>query len=226
MTAVLDSIDKARVDQCICLGDVVGYNASPNECVQLVRDRNIPTVCGNHDAVACGIEEPWGFNPVALAASLWTREHLTQENAQWLRDLGDMQKTEHFIAVHGSPGDRDCYLFTWEDVLDHFEYLRTNDRLLCFFGHTHSPGIYASDGMYTVDEDGTFPLRGGKAFFINPGSVGQPRDGDPRASFGLLDTEAGLFELVRVEYDIGGAADRIVANNLPPFLAERLFLGR
>jgi diadenosine tetraphosphatase ApaH/serine/threonine PP2A family protein phosphatase len=224
--AVLANIDTIGVDKTICLGDVVGYNASPNECVELVRARNIDTICGNHDAVACGKEEPWGFNPVALAAALWTREALTEESHEWLRSLPDTREFDDFLAVHGSPDDRDCYMLTWEHVIPHVSLLQEKKYDLCFFGHTHSPGIFAADGMYTVDENSKFPLGQGKLFFINPGSVGQPRDGDPRAAFGILDTEKREFELVRVEYPVREAANRIIEKGLPQVLADRLFLGR
>lgn len=210
----------------VCLGDVVGYNASPNECADRMRARQIPTICGNHDAVACGLEEPWGFNPIALSAALWTREHLSPTNLQWIKELPDYFEFDDFIGVHGAPSDRDSYLFSWEDVLPHMTFLEEKNRTLCFFGHTHSPGIFSTDGVYTVDDESKFDLAGGKRFFINPGSVGQPRDGDPRAAFGLLDTEKNEYELVRVEYPIQAAAERIISEGLPRFLAERLFLGR
>jgi diadenosine tetraphosphatase ApaH/serine/threonine PP2A family protein phosphatase len=225
LTAALEKIDQVGADQIVCLGDVVGYNGSPNECVEIVRGRDIPTLCGNHDAVACGLEEPWGFNPIALSAALWTREHLTQDNLRWLRELPDTREFEAFLAVHGSPIDRDSYLFSWEDVLPHMAYLDDKSYTLCFFGHTHSPGIFSGDGVYSLDDQSKFSL-GGKKFFINPGSVGQPRDGDPRAAFGLLDTEKQEYELVRVVYPIQQTAERIIAQGLPSFLAERLFLGR
>ena len=223
---VLARIDELAIDHIVCLGDVVGYNAKPNECADLIQERDIPCICGNHDAVACGLEEPWGFNPVALSAALWTREALTEANNNWLKELPDTRVFDDFVIVHGSPYDRDFYMFTWEDVLPHMDYLQEVDRSLCFFGHTHSPGIFAADGVYTVDSDSQFVLGNGKAFFINPGSVGQPRDGDPRAAFGVFDTKAKQYELVRVEYDIQKAADDITESGLPPFLAERLFLGR
>ena len=226
LEATLRRIEGLAVDQVVCLGDVVGYNANPNECVDRVREMHIPTVCGNHDAVACGIEEPWGFNPVALHAALWTRDQLSEGNLAWLKELPDSIKFEHFLAAHGSPMDRDCYLFTWEDVVRHLPFLEEQGYRLCFFGHTHSPGIFATDGLYTVDSDSKFDLGGTKTFFINPGSVGQPRDGDPRAAFGLYDSEKNEYEQVRVEYDIRKAADRIVEAGLPSFLGERLFLGR
>jgi len=224
--AVLEVIRGRGADQIVCLGDVVGYNANPNECVDLVRELEIPTICGNHDAVACGLEEPWGFNPIALSAALWTRDHLREDNHRWLKGLEVNRTFEHFVAAHGSPTDRDCYLFSWEDVIPHFQFLEQRERKLCFFGHTHCPGIYASDGVYTVDEESRFALNDDKAFFINPGSAGQPRDGDRRASFGLYDSDAGVYELVRVEYDVARAADKVIAAGLPSFLAERLSLGR
>ncbi len=224
--AVLRAIDALSPDQIVCLGDVVGYNASPNVCADMVREMNIPTICGNHDAVACSLEEPWGFNPVALAAAVWTRESLTEANHTWLRSLPDARVHEHFVAVHGSPFDRDFYMFNWEDVLPHMEYLKEVDRDVCFFGHTHTPGIFAADGVYTIDDDSRFTLEEGKSYFINPGSVGQPRDSDPRAAFGVYDSDSRVYELVRIEYDIAAAQEDILAEGLPDFLADRLALGR
>jgi diadenosine tetraphosphatase ApaH/serine/threonine PP2A family protein phosphatase len=226
LSAVLERIDALGVDQIVCLGDVVGYNASPDECIDIIRERNVPTLCGNHDAVACGLEEPWGFNPVALAAALWTREHIRAENIEWLKSLPDSLDFDTFLAVHGSPSSRDTYLFTWEDVSRFMPILEDQDRRVCFFGHTHSPGIYSSDGVYAIDEDGVFILGENKRFFINPGSVGQPRDGDARAAFGTYDTSKGEFRQFRVGYDVKSAADRVVNAGLPRFLAERLSLGR
>jgi diadenosine tetraphosphatase ApaH/serine/threonine PP2A family protein phosphatase len=237
LTAVLEHIDAAGVDQIICLGDVVGYNANPNECVELMRERDVPTICGNHDAVACGISEPWGFNPVALHAAMWTREALSEDNLQWLRKLPDTMRfggdgAPYFLAVHGSPTNRDTYMFGWEDVLAHLDYLREQECKLCFFGHTHCPGIFSTDGVYTVDDDSRFVLNGddqgepNREFFINSGSVGQPRDGDPRAAYGLLDTGSLEYELVRVPYPVDEASSRIMDTGLPQFLAERLYQGR
>jgi len=226
LTVVLEKIDALRADEIVCLGDVVGYNATPNECIDILRKRNIVTLCGNHDAVACGLEEPWGFNPIALAAALWTREALTEQNLRWLQCLPDSKLFDNFLAVHGAPGNRNTYLFSWEDIFVHIPFLEEQHRSLCFFGPTHCPGIFSTDGVYTVDSDSRFALGEGKRFFINPGSVGQPRDSDPRAAFGLLDTETREFEQVRVSYPIKQAADRIIAAGLPHFLSERLYLGR
>jgi diadenosine tetraphosphatase ApaH/serine/threonine PP2A family protein phosphatase len=224
--AVLEQIDSIGVDQIVCLGDVVGYNANPNECCDIMRERNIPTICGNHDAVACGLEEPWGFNPVALHAAMWTRDNLREDNLEWLRGLPDTQKFEHFLAVHGSPTNRNSYLFTWEDILPHVNYVESQHTKLCFFGHTHTPGIFSTDGAYEFDENGSFTIEDSKMYFVNLGSVGQPRDGDPRAAFGIYDSDTNSFRIVRINYPVKQAADKVSEAGLPTFLAERLFLGR
>jgi predicted phosphodiesterase len=224
--AVLEHIDRIGVDKIVCLGDVVGYNANPNECCDIIRERNIPSICGNHDAVACGLEEPWGFNPVALSAAMWTRENLRPDNLEWLRGLPDTRKFDSFLAVHGSPTNRNSYLFTWEDILPHIQFVESQQMKLCLFGHTHNPGIFSDDGAYAFDDQLKFKLTTSKLYFINPGSVGQPRDGDPRASFGILDTDTQEFQLVRINYPVKQAADKVTQAGLPTFLAERLFLGR
>jgi diadenosine tetraphosphatase ApaH/serine/threonine PP2A family protein phosphatase len=143
-----------------------------------------------------------------------------------LRNLPDSQKFDGFMAVHGSPTNRNSYLCTWEDVLPHMTYVEEQECKWCFFGHTHSPGIFSRDGVYTVDSDSRFVLGNGKTYFVNPGSVGQPRDGDPRASFGILDVEKKEYELLRLSYPVKQAAEKVTAAGLPAFLSERLFLGR
>ncbi len=224
--AVLKVIDDMGVDRIVHLGDVIGYNAAPNECCEIIRERNIPTILGNHDAVACHLEEPWGFNPVALEAALWTREHTDPDHLEWLRTLPDGLNFGAFAAVHGAPKNHNTYLFSWEDVLPHMYYLEEQNCDFCMVGHTHSPAIFSEDGVYTVDDDGRFELGNGKGFFINPGAVGQPRDGNPLAAFGLVDTDTRVFEQIRVPYPVEKAAKRILEAGLPTFLAERLALGR
>lgn len=223
---VLSRIEGAGVDRMVCLGDVVGYNANPNECADILRGRNIPTILGNHDAVACGLEEPWGFNPVALAAAMWTREQLSPANLEWLKSLPDALNFGSFVVVHGAPKNHNTYLFSWEDILPHLYFLEEQNCDICMMGHTHTPGIFSADGVYTVDDDSRFCLGDEKSFFVNPGSVGQPRDGDPRAAFGLLDTDTRMYEQVRVSYQVMKAANRVIEAGLPQFLAERLALGR
>ncbi len=227
LNTVLAAIDAMEdVENTICLGDVVGYNADPNTCVEILRDRDMLTILGNHDAVACGFEEPWNFNPVAMAAALWTRDALNDDNLNWLRTLPDMLKFEDFIAVHGAPDSRNTYMINWEDILPHLDFMRESECNLCIAGHTHSPAIFSDDGVYVVDDDNCFHIGDDKIFFINPGSVGQPRDGNPDAAFGLLDTEERVFEQIRIPYPVKKAQQRVLEAGLPQFLADRLALGR
>lgn len=223
---VFDRIDTLGVDRIVCLGDVVGYNANPNECVELLAERDILTILGNHDAVACGLEEPWGFNPVALAAAIWTRDHLSDAALDWLANLPDALNFGDFVAVHGAPKNHNTYLFSWEDVIPHAPFLDEQNCRLCFVGHTHTSAILSTDGTYHMDARGFFDLGESGMYFINPGSVGQPRDDDPRASFGVLDTEANSFKLERVAYPVNQAARRVIEAGLPQFLADRLAIGR
>ncbi len=227
LTVVLENIESRGADAIVCLGDLVGYNANPNECVEEIRRREIPCVMGNHDAVACGIEEPWGFNEVARHAAIWTRQTLTDDNIEFLRGTPENQRIqEEFLGVHGSPQDRDMYLFSWHEVYSQFPYLDSFGVRSCFFGHTHFPGIYNEEGLCSVDETGSFTLDSNGRFFINPGSVGQPRDNNPRAAYLMYDTDTMRVRFIRVEYDISKAADKILRSGLPKFLADRLVLGR
>lgn len=226
LEAVFNRVDSLGVDQVVCLGDVVGYNAEPNACVAMIAARNIQTILGNHDAVACGIEEPWGFNPVALAAALWTREQLDDDAMEWLRELPDTLNYGPFTAVHGAPKNHNIYLFSWEDTLPHLYFMDEQNCKVCFVGHTHTPAIFSTDGAYCFDEKGRFILEPDKEYFVNPGSVGQPRDENPSASFGLYNSDSRTFELVRTPYDVERASQRVRDANLPRFLAERLLMGR
>lgn len=226
LEVVLADIERVGVDRIVCLGDVVGYNAHPNECADIIRERGIPTIMGNHDAVACKLEEPWGFNPVAMQAAMWTRDQLSIKNLAWLQQLPMHLDTDDFIGVHGAPGDRDMYIFSWEDILPHVAFLQSSKKQLCMFGHTHMPGIFSADGAYSLDDENRFEVGDEKPFFINPGSVGQPRDGNPHAAYGLYDADSGVYEQKRVAYPVDAAFSAVVDAGLPPFLAERLRLGR
>lgn len=223
---VLERIDSLGVKTIVCLGDVVGYNATPNECVNVLAERDIQTILGNHDAVACGLEEPWGFNPVALTAAIWTREQLSDEAGEWLYSLPDSLNYGQFCCVHGAPKNHNVYLFAWEDTLPHKYFLEEQNCNICFMGHTHMPVVFAEEGPVPMSGKNRFELDPGKPYFINPGSVGQPRDENPAASFGLLNTDDLSYELVRVPYDAERASKRVRDAELPPFLAERLVLGR
>ncbi|MFC1735631.1 metallophosphoesterase family protein [Candidatus Hydrogenedentota bacterium] len=227
LETVIAEIDRRGIDVVVCLGDLVGYNANPNECVQIIRDREVPTVMGNHDIVACGLEEPLGFNPVAYAAALWTREGLTAGNTQYIQNLPDNRAfNDGLLAVHGAPSDRDTYLFTPDDTVEQFAILDNQGVELCFFGHTHFPCVFKENDGSLEHGFQTFTLEEGERYLINPGSVGQPRDSDAKASFVVFDAGNLALELVRLEYDIESAAAKIHESDLPDYLADRLALGR
>lgn len=226
--AVLDKLDAIAPDGIVCLGDVVGYNANPNEVIDLLREREIPTLMGNHDAAASGEEEPWFFNATAQAAIAWQRDRLRDDNRRWLKSLpAQISFEESFLAVHGSPESRDHYIMDWLDAMGQLEFLTNIRTRACFFGHSHLAGLFAEKGTRPSAESITrYSLTARNRYLINPGSVGQPRDGDPRAAFGLLETQTMTFEFHRVEYDRLLAARKIVDAGLPATLARRLDRGK
>jgi diadenosine tetraphosphatase ApaH/serine/threonine PP2A family protein phosphatase len=224
-------------DVVVNLGDIVGYGASPNEVIESSRQLGKLFVRGNHDKAACGLMEVTDFNPVAGMAALWTRDHLTPENLEWLRLLpqGPIQVDDALDAqfVHGSPIDEDEYLVTMRDAQEPLTY---SSVALTFFGHTHVQGgfcknsekgvmqpVYRSRDLRDICE---LKLDRETQYLINPGSVGQPRDSDWRAAFAMFDTEVYAIRFYRVPYDVQRAQQRILDANLPHRLAQRLALGR
>ena len=226
--AVFDELDRIAPDRIVCLGDLAGYNANPNEVIDIVNERQIWSVMGNHDAVACGLEEPWFFNSKAREAVEWHRKCLRRDNKQRLATaLEQMPFDDACLAVHGSPGNRDEYILDWLDAIRQFEFLNDTGIEVCFFGHSHHASIFSERGNSPPAETSKrYTLHAGNRYLINPGSVGQPRDSDPRAAFGLFDTDTRSFEFHRVEYDIDAAARKIVRAGLPVELARRLARGR
>ncbi len=225
-------------DCVVNLGDIVGYGASPNEVVERCRKMGDFLVRGNHDKAVCGLVDMDDFNPIAAEAVLWTRKQLTPDNLEWLKALpkGPMEMDEIPGAqfVNGSPLDEDEYLVTPRDAV---EPLIASQVGLTFFGHTHLQGSFALDkdellgthpAYQTVgnSEQSEFPLGADLRYMINPGSVGQPRDGDWRAAFGLFETESRLVTFCRTPYDLRSAQDRINHAGLPKRLATRLAAGR
>ncbi|MBI5233151.1 MAG: metallophosphoesterase family protein [Deltaproteobacteria bacterium] len=228
LVAVIERIDALEVNSIVCLGDIVGYNAQPNECVDMIRERGIPSVMGNHDARAGGLEEPDNFNPIAKRAVLWTRSRLSHENLRFLCGLPRMVRVQdRFAAVHGAIDDTDTYILGRCEIERNFKLLEGSGFLLCFFGHTHLSSVYSSDGMnLDMHTSGCVEIRQGLSYLINPGAVGQPRDGDPRASFLVYDSGKKLITFERVEYDIESASRNVIEAGLPKELASRLFIGR
>jgi predicted phosphodiesterase len=225
-------------DLVVNLGDTVGYGANPNEVIARCRPLGKDFVRGNHDKAVSGLMDLAEFNAAAGLATLWTRDQLTPENLQWLRTLPQgplrVDALQDVQFVHGSALDEDEYLVSVRDAL---EPLMTDNVPLTFFGHTHLQGGFVAQGgiseayrpaYRTVGqpESSDWPLRRERRFLINPGSVGQPRDGDWRAAFAMFDSEAWIVSYYRVPYNLRVAQEKIIAANLPQRLATRLATGR
>jgi predicted phosphodiesterase len=224
LNRVLEEIDRIGVDEVICLGDVVGYGANPNECVEAIRERKIEPVMGNHDVVACGKREPLNFNPVARDAALWTRSVLTSENREFLCNLLDVKEIGNFLIVHGAISDPDLYIFSDYDALPEFKLMEKHS--LCFFGHTHVRICFIFlNGNVNHFFDYEFRVDLKAKYLINPGSVGQPRDRDPRASFLIYNSKEGSVKFIRLEYDMSSTQKKIIEAGLSRRLADRLSFG-
>ena len=235
LTAVLAAAEP--YDALWNLGDMVGYGASPNQVIDLIRSTAQINVRGNHDRVCCGLTSALGFNPVARAAAMWTQEELTQENLQWLRGVpqGPVQPEQQGVTcVHGSPLNEDQYILSMRDAWAPLQQMAT---AITFFGHTHLQGGFAQKGhewheirpQYRVRneaESWTMEILPETRLLINPGSVGQPRDNDWRAAFVTYDTDSTEIRFHRVPYDLTAAQGRILMAGLPERLAERLREGR
>lgn len=228
LRAVLARIDALGADEIVCLGDIVGYNADPNECVNIIMTRNIRCVLGNHDACAAGLEEPNGFNPVARRAVLWTRAELAGEHRVFLKSLPREKRVGNIFLFHGSIHDTNRYILYMSDAADNFAELAVmgNSVRIGFFGHTHLRAVLSYyRRAVSVERAPEMKLAEKKRYLINPGSVGQPRDGDPRASFLMYDADDHRVSFKRVEYDVNACQDKIIRAGLPPELAERLASG-
>jgi diadenosine tetraphosphatase ApaH/serine/threonine PP2A family protein phosphatase len=225
LRAVLaDSAGEA--DAVLCLGDTVGYGADPLACIELIAGRAQAIVAGNHEhAVADRLDLSW-FNRYARAAAEWTREHLDTAHRDWLGNLPLVHEIGDATLVHASPAQPDEweYLVTPDDGFAAFGHFTTR---WCFVGHSHVPGVWSLGSSGPDHEPGPASVRSepGRRYIVNVGSVGQPRDRDPRATWALWDVEAGRVELRRVPYDVDGARRKIVEAGLPQFLADRLAAG-
>jgi len=232
LEAVTGAVPAGAYDRVLVLGDLVGYGAAPNEVVEMVRAMDPAVVIrGNHDKVACGIEAPDEFNAMARQAVLWTVKALTPDNRAYLRALpaGPLPVGPRLEVCHGSPADEDEYIFDGEDAAVAFERIT---RPVCLFGHTHLPVVFARERTrieaHLPDARGRIEVRVAPDvwYLVNPGSVGQPRDGDPSASFALVDDESGTVEIRRVPYPVELAQQAIRDAGLPLALANRLGAGR
>jgi predicted phosphodiesterase len=224
---------KGRWESCVCLGDVVGYGPDPDEVTSRLRELPATTIRGNHDKAVAGLMDTSDFNPVAKAAIDWTHDKLGPENLAWLSALpqGPME-TAGIVLVHGAFQDEDEYVFTPEQALDG---LLDSTAPVTFFGHTHHQGgfSYRDSSLEVLPirpraTEAFAPLRidTDRRYLLNPGSTGQPRDGDARSAFAIADLEHHVVEFWRVQYDIVSVQERMRRARLPEPLVQRLAVGR
>lgn len=228
LQTVIEELDGLGMDQLVCLGDIVGYGPNPNECCDLLQERQCIAIAGNHDEAAVETAGAQRFNPLAVQAIAWTREQLTQKNRAYLSGLPRERDFPSFEIVHGAPEAHFDYILGVTDARSAFERVR---KPLTFIGHTHVAEVYFQEEQQKrtfhqrLSRGGRIEVAPRFRYIINPGSVGQPRDRNPQASFACYDDVASVVEIRRVTYDVMRVRERMESAQLPPELAERLSLG-
>lgn len=220
LLTVMREINKKHVNEIVCLGDVVGYGANPDEVAEIIRNEVKYTVRGNHDDALHDESTYSMINPYAKAAIDYSRSVLSQESSKWLKGLPMTYQLDDVLLVHSSPSEPHEWKYILSDSEARIELSSFEERI-CLIGHTHVPAVFKQRIHDSSGESATRTRE-----LINVGSVGQPRDGDRRASFGIIDTSDFTYENFRIEYDCRLAGNKIIACGLPPFLAERLQKGR
>lgn len=231
LDAVLDELKDEQIDKYLFLGDAVGYAANPNKVIARLRSlKPLVAIRGNHDKVVAGLESGFNFRKSALKSALWTRKKISEKNMAFLQQLekGPVVVDGLLCISHGSPADEDYYIL---GIYDAKKVLDRTEQWVSFHGHTHYPAVFHQKGndirSFSLDTTGSrFHLDRDRKYLINPGSVGQPRDSNPRSSFAILDTNEDILEIKRIEYDIESAQKAIKAAGLPRSNAARLELGR
>lgn len=227
LQAVIKDIKKRRIKNIFCLGDLVGYGANPNECIELCVKEADAIIAGNHDWATIDKTDVSKFNKIAAAAVKWTKEHISAENIKRLQELPLTQKIDDLFLVHSTPlhPEEWHYLFTLDEFQNTFNHF---DAQICFIGHSHIPDAVFQDtnGYTDFVRENPFPIIKKRKFIINAGSVGQPRDLDPRASYVIYDGNRNSMDFIRIEYNIPLASQKIIDAGLPEALAERLLVGK
>ena len=226
LNVVLDDCRAQGVTDFLCTGDVVGYNACPHECMEIVRALDCPVVVGNHDYYVSSRQNLDDFNPAAAAVVEWTRKQLSMDEIYWLKRLPFTYTQMGVTLVHSTMDRPENFGYVFDNLQAEANFLNQKTPV-CFHGHTHCPMIYekSMNGVFRIDaQDFTLPI--GRKYFVNVGSVGQPRDGDPRASYVIYDQKARTIRFRRLEYDIEAAQERIRLAGLPERLAARLAIGQ
>lgn len=228
LNVVLEYYTQEKVDKYLCCGDIVGYGPNPNECIERIRQLNPIVVAGNHDLASVGLKDISWFNEYAQAAIFWTREKLTLENISYLKSLPQTYQDENLTLVHGSPRDPiDEYILNLRQARENLNFFSTQ---VCFIGHSHKPFFYQQNTQGEETYGNFFQknpviLTPGTKTIINVGSVGQPRNGDPRVACAIYDLEKKEVHSARFEYNILPVQQKMLQANLPSFLIQRLSYG-
>jgi diadenosine tetraphosphatase ApaH/serine/threonine PP2A family protein phosphatase len=226
LQAVLDFLKGEGIYDVVCLGDIVGYGANPNDCIDLVKNITDQIIAGNHDWGAVGLTDTSCFNPVARAAIEWTADNLTDYSRKFLQQLPLTISRNDSLFVHGTPSfpEQWHYLFRSVDASREFQAFT---QKVCFIGHSHTPLMFARNqrGMVFQVNYSEQHIEDDRRYIINVGSVGQPRDLDPSAALGIYDMRRKYFTLQRIPYNISATQEKILKAGLPPMLAERLEVG-
>jgi predicted phosphodiesterase len=224
--SAIKAMEGEKVDSYICVGDIVGYGADPSRCIELTKQLTNNIVCGNHDWASAGLFDISYFNPHAKEAIYWTKEVLDKAEKDYLKNLSVIYEEKNFIVVHGSLDEPEKFNYI-PDLYSAFQNFNMMQKKICFIGHSHSPVIFLKSGDdVTYTRLPKIKLDKNTSYIVNVGSVGQPRDGDPRACYIIYDEDDNTVEIKRASYDIEKAQNKILNAGLPPVLAERLDRGQ
>lgn len=224
--AVISALKTERIDEYICGGDIVGYGAEPGRCIEMAKEISDNVICGNHDLGASGSFDISSFTPSAREAVLWTAGQLKDSDNDYFGALKYVYEDSRIAVVHGSLDEPEefYYILRARDAVKTFDLMKTR---ICFVGHTHAPAIFRKSGKdVSVLREKNTNMENKDLYIVNVGSVGQPRDGDPRACYAVFDADKKYVEIKRAPYDIEKAQRKIRAAGLPPLLADRLSEGR
>jgi diadenosine tetraphosphatase ApaH/serine/threonine PP2A family protein phosphatase len=225
-TSVIDAMEGDKAEEYICAGDIVGYGADPCPCIESTKRLTGNVICGNHDWASAGVFDVSYFNEHAKKAVVWTAHVLSGPEKRYLKDLDLVYEAKDFVAVHGSLNEPEKFNYIL-DLYSAKQTFRLMRKRICFIGHSHFPAIFTkSGGDIACIGAVSVELDTDASYIVNVGSVGQPRDGDPRASYVIYDTDKNTIEIKRVSYDVKKAQEKILGAGLPSFLAERLSVGR
>jgi len=228
-SVVLGELKAEKVDRFIFLGDIVGYGANPHECLgmlqDLIKDPGCLYVAGNHDSSVCGLSGTENYNPYARESIFWTQHQLDAADMKFLSQMKLVEQEENFTIVHANLINPLGWGYIM-DIDDAYPNFKLFDDQICFIGHSHKPVVFAANEIVDWYLKEKFPIEKKHKYIINVGSVGQPRDGNPKACYGIYDTTTSIIEIKRVSYDIEKAQKKIIDAGLPRLLAQRLSVGQ